>query len=330
MNPPRTLLAAAFALFAGTALAAPAPDPSTTAAPDLPSSSHAADAGTTGATMKSVPDNFVGPLAPGECYASQCPGAMGPTESSLVAMGTKDAQPSVQQMEDDMLKGGTYSSIARTPDGAGAVITMPDGSIMWSDYKQGFDTIPKKPADILKDPNATPAMVSAAKTALMKQQGDKGDGDPKGDTAKKDTGGFTVKSLATDGTNGGKVGGETSLTEAAGGENGDAPDGTQIGAIIGNGGRYTASSGGLTGSGGLGGAGGNDVATNRDKMNSETADAVNTALTPDKSHFTFNAVNRAANTKSLNDLRRTATTPSDQGTGPDDTTRGGNTNFFGR
>ncbi|MBI3566159.1 MAG: hypothetical protein HY079_13250 [Elusimicrobia bacterium] len=124
-----------------------------------------------------VPDDFIGPLAPGQCYASQCPGAMAPTEGALTAMGASDAMPSVQKMEDDMLKSGTYSSIDRDSKGNGAVITFPDGSIMYSDYKRGFDTIPKTPEQLLNDPSfmadnpaARAALLAAAQKAKDKKE----------------------------------------------------------------------------------------------------------------------------------------------------------------
>ena len=43
-----------------------------------------------------------------------------------------------------MLKNGVYKSIQRTPDGRGAVITLSDGSVTWSDYSRGFCTMPQK------------------------------------------------------------------------------------------------------------------------------------------------------------------------------------------
>lgn len=169
------------------------------------------------ANQQSVPDNFIGPLAPGQCYASQCPGAMAPTEGALTAMAANDATPSVQKMEDDMLKGGTYSSIDRDAQGNGAVITFPDGSLMYSDYKRGFDTIPKKPEELLADPSfmadnpkARAALLAAAQKGKQKEQdqaqicgsinggadcqkGDKGDKGAPGFTA-ADVGGRKSKS----------------------------------------------------------------------------------------------------------------------------------------
>ncbi|NNN07132.1 MAG: hypothetical protein HKL90_14660 [Elusimicrobia bacterium] len=98
--------------------------------------------------------------------------AMDPaTEQALGDVGNQQMMDSVKKDEDQMLKSGVYKSIDRTPDGKGAIITMPDGAVMWSDYVRGFDTMPKKtPADLLammqKDPNADPGAIAALKKAV--------------------------------------------------------------------------------------------------------------------------------------------------------------------
>lgn len=157
MNTPLTTLAS-------LVLALAAALPASAASADVPASN-------------SVPDDFIGPLAPGQCYASQCPGAAAPALNALKEMSAQDAQPSVQAMEDGMLKSGVYSSIDRDPKGNGAVITMPDGAIMYSDYKHGFDTIPKTPEQLLADasfmadnPAAREALLAAARRSQDKKQ----------------------------------------------------------------------------------------------------------------------------------------------------------------
>ncbi len=98
--------------------------------------------------------------------------AMDPaTEQALGDVGRQQMMDSVKKDEDQMLKSGVYKKIDRTPDGKGAIITLPDGSVMWSDYVRGFDTMPKKtPADLLammqKDPNADPGAIAALKKAV--------------------------------------------------------------------------------------------------------------------------------------------------------------------
>ncbi len=76
-----------------------------------------------GAAMSPVPDNMVGPLAPNQCYASQCPGAMAPAEAAL----------DPKTLERQMLTNGTYTYLKQTD--AGSVFQLKDGRWSYDDGK---------------------------------------------------------------------------------------------------------------------------------------------------------------------------------------------------
>lgn len=110
-------------------------------------------------------------LGAGLSHAQPTPSLDPATEQALGDVGKQQMMESVKKDEDQMLKNGVYKKIERTPDGKGAIITLPDGAVMWSDYVRGFDTMPKKsPADLLammqKDPNADPGAIAALKKAV--------------------------------------------------------------------------------------------------------------------------------------------------------------------
>ena len=161
----------------------------------------------------------------------------------------------VKKSEDQMKASGIYKDIQRSADGTGAVITLPNGMISYSDYVRGFDTIPKKPEDVVKDPNAPEAMKIAAQKILDQKNPDK------------------MQSLAADNKMfNNPSGGATTKTDTAGGSNGPAVTATNMGAgnndhfdaTDPNGGgnadpkqmgAWMASNGGLPGSGSSGGNG---------------------------------------------------------------------------
>ena len=75
----------------------------------------------------------------------------------------------VKKDEDGMLKSGMYKSISRTADGAGAIITLGDGSVMWSDYAHGFDSMPQKDPQALADALMKSGSVSASAISAIKK-----------------------------------------------------------------------------------------------------------------------------------------------------------------
>ncbi|MDE2511854.1 MAG: hypothetical protein KGL74_12090 [Elusimicrobia bacterium] len=193
MNTPLSAVAVAFTLCsAGFARAAEIPTP--TPRPNLPSGNY--NQGTTADGQTIVAAGTYGPFQGPTCEAGSAgctPAAaaagasLGGVETPLDGIGklqqaaaAKDQKPAVlpdtpeiQATEDKMKASGIYKDIQRNADGTGAVITLPDGSIAYSDYVKGFDTMPKKPEDIVNDPNAPDAMKKAAQKILDAKNPDK-------------------------------------------------------------------------------------------------------------------------------------------------------------
>lgn len=282
------------------------------------------------------------------CTAAAAASDLAATEGPLMDIGRQQMMEAVRKDEDAMVKNGTYQSIERSADGKGAVITLPNGMIAYSDYVKGFDTMPKKPEDILKDPNAPAAMKAAAQKIVDANDPDKQQ--LAASEAKmfggKSGGGFGIKSVPTGGPGG--------LTEAGapdGGDQtaGDPPAGDQQtggkdgadqngGTDISGMGGMIASAGNGNGSSGPGGSSDRARADNQRAMQSVTNQAVDTAGDAEKAAagLTYTRLaDFARHSRALEDLRNTkvqssnGTDTNDDGVdGNDKTARG--TGFFGR
>lgn len=285
------------------------------------------------------------------CTAAAAAGDLAATEGPLMDIGRQQMMEAVKKDEDAMVKNGTYQSIERSPDGKGAVITLPNGMIAYSDYVKGFDTMPKKPEDILKDPNAPAAMKAAAQKIVDANDPDKQQ--LAASEAKmfggKSGGGFGIKSVPTGGGPGGltdagaKTGGDQASADTPGGDSSKGgADGAQAdqndGADISGMGGMIASAGNGNGSSGPGGSSDRTRADNQRAMQSVTDQAVETAGDAEKAAagLTYTRLaDFARHSRALEDLRNTKVqssngtdTANDGVDGNDKAARG--TGFFGR
>lgn len=334
----------AFAADAGApATDAPAPD----AAPAAPKTGPYNE-GTTADGKTIVAPGTYGPFqtptceAGPSCTAAAAAGDLAATEGSLMDIGRQQMMESVKKDEDAMVKNGTYAALDRSPDGKGAVITLPNGMIAYSDYVKGFDTMPRKPEDILKDPNAPDAMKKKAKAIVDAQDPDKQQvaaADEKMFGGKKGDVGITSNTPhPTDA--GMKTGGDQPSGDAPAG---DPPTGGTDGAdqnggtdISGMGGMI-ASAGNNPPSGGPGGSSDKARADNQRAMEAVTNQAVETAGDADKAAagLTYTRLaDFARHSRALEDLRNTKVQSSNGAdTGADDADaekNGRGTGFFGR
>ncbi|MEK7381797.1 MAG: hypothetical protein AAB262_00760 [Elusimicrobiota bacterium] len=127
-----------------------------------------------------VPDDFIGPLAPGQIYRSKAMQSIDPgLESSPFAVTTNALQdigrlqqaesgvgagdPKVIAEEDRMKADGTLKDVIRQPNGA--ILVLPNGKVSWSDYTLGFNSIPYDPASCAGNPGCPASL----KTYLGKQ-----------------------------------------------------------------------------------------------------------------------------------------------------------------
>lgn len=280
------------------------------------------------------------------CAAAAAAGDLAATEGPLMDIGRQQMMEAVKKDEDAMVKSGTYAALDRSPDGKGAVITLPNGMIAYSDYVKGFDTMPKKPEDILKDPNAPAAMKTAAQKIVDAQNPDKQQlaaAEDKMFGGKK--GGFGIMSAPGGGLTeaGAKTGGDQVSEDTPAG---DAPKGGTDGAdqnggtdISGMGGMIASAGSGPSGSSsGPGGSSDKARADNQRAMQSLTSQAVDTAGDAEKAAagLTYTRLaDFARHSRALEDLRNTKVqssngtdTGADGVNGNDKTARG--TSFFGR
>jgi hypothetical protein len=200
--------------------------------------------------------------------------------NALEDIGKQQRDQEVKKMEDEMVKNGTYKSITRDPSGKGAVITLPNGMIAYSDYEHGLDTMPKTPEQWAADPNAPASVVAAAKKMIYDQANAK----MFGATSAKDTSG--KMSMLTDAGKG--AGADPAPTEAGASDqdadptdpNSQADVGGMGGAIASNfgGGNGGSDGSGLAGPGGPGGGSSDRArADNQKAMESTTKQAVESA-----------------------------------------------------
>lgn len=294
---------------------------------------------------------FQGPTCEAGSPGCTAAGAdLAPTEGSLVTSGEAQTK-AVQASEDAMLKNGTYKAMTRTPDGKSAIITLPDGSITISNYEKGYNTMPRKPEDILKDPNTPPEIISAVKKNQMStdkgfaalaapsQNPDKGAHGPSGSiNAPAHSNANGSDTGATDPGSHGVASGPSPATSGPG--NGPSSDANPTD-YSGMGGQMAAN--GLGRSGSVGTGGGAPTAAARDssrrEMTDMTAKAVSSADNGREAaaSYTYTRLADCAsgqNCPTLNVLRKTKAQVSNGAAAAaaaapqDDTTRG--TNFFGR
>ncbi|MFI5346722.1 MAG: hypothetical protein ACHQ51_10145 [Elusimicrobiota bacterium] len=187
MNTPLKAVVAALTLLSGGRAWAVPPDAASTDAPaPAPvATTNNYNQGTTPDGKTIVAPGTYGPFQTPTCEAgstgcSAAPAGDPATMNSLLDIGKqqeaeakKEQTAAVQKDEDAMVKSGVYSSIDRTADGKGAVITLPNGMIAYSNYEKGFDTMPKSPEDLLKDPNAPAAVKAAAQKIVDAKNPDK-------------------------------------------------------------------------------------------------------------------------------------------------------------
>jgi len=338
----------AFAADAGApATDAPAPD----AAPAAPKTGPYNE-GTTADGKTIVAPGTYGPFqtptceAGPACTAAAAASDLAATEGPLMDIGRQQMMESVKKDEDAMVKNGTYAALDRSPDGKGAVITLPNGMIAYSDYVKGFDSMPKTPADILKDPNAPAAMKAAAQKIVDANDPDKQQvaaadqkmfgGKPGGAGIMSRPDPAPTKAGAPDG------GDQTAGDPPAGDQQTGGKDGAQSdqngGTDISGMGGMIASAGNNPPSGGPGGSSDKARADNQRAMESVTNQAVETAGDADKAAagLTYTRLaDFARHSRALEDLRNTkvqssngADTNDDGVDGNDKTARG--TGFFGR
>lgn len=356
-------LALAFAAASTDAFAAP-PDGPTPDAPSTDSpapsapSSNPYDQGTTADGKTIVAPGTYGPFqgptcvaGSAGCTAAAAAGDLAGTEGPLMDIGHQQMIESVKKDEDEMVKSGTYKSIERTADGKGAVITLPNGMVSYSDYVHGFDTMPKTPEEMLKDKTLPPGAIAALQKIVDgknpdKQQADAADKAMFGATSagRRGNGGPGDKSAAGDPNGTSEAGASEEAPPPA-----DNPPGGQDGATASNdqGNPDISGMGGMiagaNGTGGAGGptgsAGGSDTqrAANQRAMDDMTRQAVESAGNGElaASGLTYTRLaDFARHSRALEDLRNAkvqssngADAAADDGVGNDKTARG--TSFFG-
>jgi hypothetical protein len=362
MNTPLNALTAAAlaALLGGTAWSIPTP------------AANAYNQGTTADGKTIVAAGTYGPFQGPTCEAGTpgCTAAgaeLASAEDSLASSGDGQTK-AVQQMEKEMLDNGTYKSRVITPDGKGAVITMPDGSMFYSDYVHGFDTIPTSPESFAKDtripqaardaaakgstPAPDPSKAAAAHAEANMFTGGAGGGVSINSVNPTPAGRSFGGAPSSDGAAGDDSTGDTASSDNGGSvpndnggavttDNGGGTDLNGMGRVVGSGFNGSNGSGGPNGSGGsYAASSGGNAARESAAMSAMTAAAVASAGNGKEAaaSYTYTRLADCAsgqNCPTLNTLRQTraqVTARAGAGAGADttecETNRG--TSFFGR